>query len=116
MSGLTVKSVSQGLEKYLMTKFYSRTFGQSMTDRERDESVSHNLQALGFVRPEHLEIPETYIQDDMQIILAAKELQKLNKFKVHFNFCFCVVVSLLSWVTCAVHFDWPKGKCFSAIQ
>ena len=41
----------QGLEKYLMTKIYHKTFGVSELDSERDEALSVRMAALSFVRP-----------------------------------------------------------------
>ena len=72
----------QGLEKYLMTKIYHKTFAMSSLDRERDEALTQRIAALAFVRPEHLDIPELY-QDEKAWLLAIKELHKINNYKVH---------------------------------
>ena len=71
----------QGLEKYLMTKIYHKTFGVSELDRERDEALSMRMAALGFIKPAHLDIPELY-QDEKAWVLAMKELHKINNYKV----------------------------------
>ena len=71
----------QGLEKYLMTKIYHKTFGVSELDRERDEALAVRMAALGFIRPGHLDIPELY-QDEKAWVLAMKELHKINNYKV----------------------------------
>ena len=71
----------QGLEKYLMTKIYSKTFGAAGEDRERDSALAARMAALAFVRPEHLDIPELY-QDQKAWLLAIKELHKINNYKV----------------------------------
>lgn len=47
---------SQGLEKYLLTKLYDRTFGADPWDRERDAMLGRRLAALQFVTPAHLEV------------------------------------------------------------
>jgi hypothetical protein len=71
---------AQGLEKYLMTKIYGKTFGVAAEDRERDAALAARMAALTFVRPEHLDIPELY-QDQKAWLLAIKELHKINNYK-----------------------------------
>lgn len=71
----------QGLEKYLMTKIYYKTFAQSALDRERDVALSQRMTALNFVQPHHLDIPKQY-QEDNASQLAIKELHKINNYKV----------------------------------
>ncbi len=75
----------QGLEKYLMTKIYHKVFAVSELDRERDESLTMRMSALGFIEPKHLDIPETY-HDEKSWILARKELHKINNYKVRILF------------------------------
>ena len=41
-----------------MTKLHNWAFGQSAADTERDEILQQRMQALEFVRPVHLEIPD----------------------------------------------------------
>ena len=36
----------QGLEKYLMTKLYSKVFAVSESDRERDEALARRIEVL----------------------------------------------------------------------
>ena len=64
-----------------MTKIYSKTFGVTADDRERDSALAARMAALAFVRPEHLDIPELY-QDQKAWLLAIKELHKINNYKV----------------------------------
>ena len=71
----------QGLEKYIMTKLHNWAFGQSAADRERDEILQQRMQALEFVRPVHLEIPDAY-QDVSALDMAMAELRKIDHFKV----------------------------------
>ena len=50
-------SYIQGLEKYLMSKLYSRTFGAVPEEVEHDQRVYEKVQLLQqFIRPEHLDI------------------------------------------------------------
>ncbi len=37
----------KGLEKYLMTKLYDRTFGVDVLDKERDAAIGARLQVWG---------------------------------------------------------------------
>lgn len=71
---------TQGLEKYLLTKLYDRTFGVDPADRERDQAIGLRLQALQFIRPEHLEVAREFA-NDAALLLAQKELAKINMFK-----------------------------------
>ena len=71
----------QGLEKYLMTKIYHKTFAVSALDRERDEALSVRMAALNFIKPQHLDIPRAF-QDEKSWLLAMKELHKINSYKV----------------------------------
>lgn len=71
----------QALEKYLMTKLHERTFRRGADDVERDEALAVRCVALGFVRPEHLEIPPGVV-DDTHLGRAVEELNKINKYKV----------------------------------
>ena len=82
----------QGLEKYLMTKIYYKTFAQSDLDRERDEALRHRMAALSFVRPEHLDIPKQY-HEEGSWLRAINELHKLNSYKV----------SLILMLNCQAH-------------
>ncbi len=81
----------QGLEKYLMTKIYYKTFAQSELDKERDVALSQRMAALSFLQPHHLDIPQQY-QEDNSSQLAIKELHKINNYKV-----------------CAAHRLWALG-------
>ncbi|GIL73580.1 hypothetical protein Vretimale_5178 [Volvox reticuliferus] len=77
----------EGLEKYLMTKLYDRTFGLDPLDRERDAVLSRRLAALaGFVTPAHLEVSEQFqgplaAGEGGHIVAACKELKKMSLYK-----------------------------------
>lgn len=48
----------QGLEKYVMTKLFSRTFASVPEDAKIDREVSEKICLLQtFLKPEHLDIP-----------------------------------------------------------
>jgi hypothetical protein len=71
----------QALEKYLMTKLHERTFGQAPDDVERDELLGVRCRGLGFVQPQHLEVPDGIV-DEGSLARAAAELNRMNSFKV----------------------------------
>lgn len=71
----------EGLEKYVMTKLFSRTFSSSPEDAKIDQEISEKLYLLrNFLRPEHLDIPPV-LHNEASWLLAEKELQKMNAFK-----------------------------------
>ncbi|KAL0040776.1 hypothetical protein WJX79_005242 [Trebouxia sp. C0005] len=80
----------EGLEKYLMTKIYYKTFAQSELDKERDVALGQRMAALDFVQPHHLDIPQQY-QEDNSSQLAIKELHKINNYKAPRDKLVCVL-------------------------
>ncbi|CAK9174430.1 unnamed protein product, partial [Ilex paraguariensis] len=50
-----------GLEKYVMTKLFSRTFVSSPDDAKINHEISEKISLLqNFLRPEHLDILPTF--------------------------------------------------------
>ena len=92
----------QGLEKYLMTKIYYKTFAQSELDRERDVALSQRMAALKFVQPQHLDIPRQY-QEDNSSQLAMKELHKINNYKVCDSASVCLLQHMAHLLTVLSH-------------
>ncbi|BDA40541.1 probable vacuolar protein sorting-associated protein 9A at N-terminal half [Coccomyxa sp. Obi] len=80
----------EGLEKYLMTKIYHKTFATSELDRERDEALHVRMRALNFIKPSHLDIPELF-RDEKAWILAMKELHKINNYKAPRDKLVCIL-------------------------
>ncbi|XP_051207764.1 vacuolar protein sorting-associated protein 9A-like isoform X1 [Lolium perenne] len=81
----------EGLEKYIMTKLFDRTFGASPEDAAADAEVSERIGLLQrFVRPEHLDIPKV-LHNEASWLLAVKELQKINSFKSPRDKLLCVM-------------------------
>ncbi|KAK2385852.1 vacuolar protein sorting-associated protein 9A [Trifolium repens] len=71
----------EGLEKYIMTKLFSRTFATSSEDEKIDNEISEKISFLQtFLKPEHLDIPQV-LHNEASWLLAEKELQKMNAFK-----------------------------------
>lgn len=76
-----VDSAIEGLEKYVMTKLFSRTFAASIEDSKADQEISEKICPLrSFLKPEHLDIPQNF-HNESSWLLAQKELQKINAFK-----------------------------------
>ncbi|XP_059631061.1 vacuolar protein sorting-associated protein 9A-like isoform X2 [Cornus florida] len=71
----------EGLEKYVMTKLFSRTFASFPEDAKIDLEISEKIRLLqNFLKPEHLDIP-VVLHNEASWLLAEKELQKINAFK-----------------------------------
>ncbi|XP_057469619.1 vacuolar protein sorting-associated protein 9A-like isoform X2 [Actinidia eriantha] len=80
----------EGLEKYVMTKLFSRTFG-SPEDAKIDQEISDKIRLLQqFLRPEHLDIPKVF-HSEASWLLAEKELQKINAFKAPREKLLCIL-------------------------
>lgn len=74
-------SAGEGLEKYLMTKLFSRAFASLPEDAVNDQKIFEKISLLQqFIRPEHLDIPPKF-QNETSWLLAEKELQKINSYK-----------------------------------
>ncbi|KAB2635043.1 vacuolar protein sorting-associated protein 9A-like [Pyrus ussuriensis x Pyrus communis] len=87
-----VNCAMEGLEKYVMTKLFSRTFASSPEDAKIDLETSHKIHLLQtFLKPEHLDIP-VVLRNEASGLLAEKELRKINAFKAH---CCKVINNLL---------------------
>lgn len=64
-----------------MTKLHERTFRAAPDDVERDELLAVRCTGLGFVQPQHLEVPDGIV-DEGCLARAAAELNRMNNFKV----------------------------------
>ncbi|KAF3440949.1 hypothetical protein FNV43_RR19235 [Rhamnella rubrinervis] len=86
-----VDSAMEGLEKYVMTKLFSRTFPSSPGDTKLDLEISEKVNLLqSFLKPEHLDIP-LVLRNDASWLLAEKELQKINAFKAPREKLLCIM-------------------------
>ncbi|KAF2296986.1 hypothetical protein GH714_014121 [Hevea brasiliensis] len=86
-----VDCAMEGLEKYVMTKLFSRTFTASPEDVKIDREIFEKIQLLQtFLRPEHLDIPK-FLQNEASWLLAEKELQKINAFKAPREKLLCIM-------------------------
>ncbi|KAL5992906.1 Vacuolar protein sorting-associated protein 9A [Asimina triloba] len=86
-----LESAGEGLEKYVMTKLFTRAFASLPEDVKRDEQLSEKMSLLQqFVRPENLDIKPTY-QNETSWLLAQKELQKINMYKAPRDKLVCIL-------------------------
>lgn len=76
-----LESAGEGLEKYVMTKLFTRVFASVPDDVKVDEQLSEKMALVQqFIRPENLDIKPTF-QNESSWLLAQKELQKMNMYK-----------------------------------
>ncbi|XP_017700709.1 vacuolar protein sorting-associated protein 9A-like isoform X2 [Phoenix dactylifera] len=86
-----IDSAVEGLEKYVMTKLFNRTFASSPEDVKADLYISEKIRLLQhFVRPDHLDVPRV-LRNEASWLFAAKELQKINSFKVPREKLLCIM-------------------------
>lgn len=86
-----IDSAIEGLEKYVMTKLFARTFASSHEDAKIDQEISEKIHLLQhFLKPEHLDIPEVF-HNEASWLLAEKELQKINAFKAPREKLLCIL-------------------------
>lgn len=84
-------SAMEGLEKYVMTKLFSRTFASVPEDAKIDRDISHKICLLQtFLKPDHLDIPAV-LHNEASWLLAEKELQKINTFKAPREKLLCIM-------------------------
>ncbi|CAM6099160.1 unnamed protein product [Calypogeia fissa] len=85
------ESSGEGLEKYLMSKLFSRAFAPLPEEAEQDQRLSEKMSILQkFIRPEHLDISESF-QNETSWLLAQKELQKINTYKAPRDKLVCIL-------------------------
>lgn len=84
-------SAGEGLEKYIMTKLFTRVFASHPDDVKVDDELYEKLALVQqFIRPEHLDIQPTY-QNETSWLLAQKELQKINIYKAPRDKLVCIL-------------------------
>ncbi|KAI3799752.1 hypothetical protein L1987_35054 [Smallanthus sonchifolius] len=84
-------SAGEGLEKYIMTKLFTRVFASHPDDVKLDDELYEKLALVQqFIRPEHLDIQPAY-QNETSWLLAQKELQKINIYKAPRDKLVCIL-------------------------
>ncbi|CAL0305535.1 unnamed protein product [Lupinus luteus] len=86
-----LESAGEGLEKYVMTKLFSRVFASVPDDVKLDEQLSEKMALFQqFIRPENLDITPAF-QNETSWLLAQKELQKINMYKAPRDKLVCIL-------------------------
>ncbi|KAL2473597.1 Vacuolar protein sorting-associated protein 9A [Forsythia ovata] len=86
-----LESAGEGLEKYVMTKLFTRVFSAIPEDVEVDKQLHEKMALIQqFVRPENLDIKPTF-QNETSWLLAQKELQKINMYKAPRDKLVCIL-------------------------
>ncbi|KAL0314242.1 UNVERIFIED_CONTAM: Vacuolar protein sorting-associated protein 9A [Sesamum angustifolium] len=86
-----LESAGEGLEKYVMTKLFTRVFASISEDVKADELLHEKMSLVQqFIRPENLDIKPTY-QNETSWLLAQKELQKINMYKAPRDKIACIL-------------------------
>ncbi|KAL1197679.1 Vacuolar protein sorting-associated protein 9A [Cardamine amara subsp. amara] len=84
-------SAGDGLEKYVMTKLFTRVFASNTEDVIADEKLFQKMALVQqFISPENLDIQPTF-QNESSWLLAQKELQKINMYKAPRDKLVCVL-------------------------
>lgn len=85
-----LENAREGLEKYLMTKLYSKAFSPTVDDLGKDVQLQTRLENLQkFIKPSHFDIPEKVLQDQ-NFQMAIAELQKVNQYKTPRDKVICI--------------------------
>ncbi|GLT41380.1 hypothetical protein SLA2020_154470 [Shorea laevis] len=86
-----LESAGEGLEKYVMTKLFTRVFASLPDNVKHDEQLSEKMALVQqFIRPENLDIKPTF-QNETSWLLAQKELQKINMYKAPRDKLVCIL-------------------------
>lgn len=84
-------SAADGLEKYVMTKLFTRVFASNTEDVISDEKLFQKMSLVQqFISPESLDIQPTF-QNETSWLLAQKELQKMNMYKAPRDKLMCIL-------------------------
>lgn len=86
-----LESAGEGLEKYVMTKLFTRTFASFPEDVKVDEQLHEKIALIQqFVRPENLDIKPLF-ENESSWLLAQKELQKINMYRAPRDKLVCIL-------------------------
>lgn len=75
----------QGLEKYIMTKLFSRTFCTSLEEAKINHEVSEKIKLLQtFLKPQHLDIqPVLHNESSWLVCYASSSSSCMIKFQIN---------------------------------
>eukprot|EP01119_Soliformovum_irregulare_P026248 TRINITY_DN9979_c0_g1_i1.p1 TRINITY_DN9979_c0_g1~~TRINITY_DN9979_c0_g1_i1.p1 ORF type:complete len:587 (-),score=159.24 TRINITY_DN9979_c0_g1_i1:6-1547(-) len=81
-------SISDGLEKFVMTKLYEYTFVKGSESQENLD-LYNRIQEMQFLTPQHLDMG--HVRLDVSFDLACNELKKINGYKTPRDKLVCVL-------------------------
>ncbi|XP_073135210.1 vacuolar protein sorting-associated protein 9A-like [Henckelia pumila] len=86
-----LESAGEGLEKYVMTKLFTRVYASVPEDVKADDQLYEKMALVQqFIRPENLDIKPKF-QNETSWLLAQKELQKINMYKAPRDKLLCIL-------------------------
>lgn len=86
-----LESAGEGLEKYVMTKLFTRVYASVPEDVKADDQLYEKMALVQqFIRPENLDIKPKF-QNEASWLLAQKELLKINMYKAPRDKLLCIL-------------------------
>ncbi|KAK1368976.1 Vacuolar protein sorting-associated protein 9A [Heracleum sosnowskyi] len=86
-----LESAGEGLEKYVMTKLFTRVYASVPEEVNEDNQLHQKVSLIQqFIRPQNLDIQPIY-QNETSWLLAQKELQKINMYKAPRDKLVCIL-------------------------
>eukprot|EP00033_Pygsuia_biforma_P002626 GCRY01002906.1.p1 GENE.GCRY01002906.1~~GCRY01002906.1.p1 ORF type:complete len:851 (-),score=173.96 GCRY01002906.1:43-2595(-) len=86
--------VAEGLEKYVMSKIYSRAFAPNASeDFPHDEALAAKIDFVHWIEPHHLDIPPITGHACERLQQAQDELRKMDTFKSPRDKTMCIINS-----------------------
>ncbi|KAL0489397.1 vacuolar protein sorting protein VPS9 [Acrasis kona] len=79
----------EGIEKYVMTKIYSKVFSPTAQDQSQDHLLATRLSSFRKLKPEHLDIASELLTDS-SCNQAVDELKKMNNYKTPRDKMICI--------------------------
>ncbi|KAL5984037.1 hypothetical protein ACLOJK_018139 [Asimina triloba] len=87
-----LESSGEGLEKYAMTKIFAHAFATSPEDLKRDDELHQKMGLIQqFIHPRNLDIQPYLFQNETSLLIAQKELQKINMYKAPRDKLVCII-------------------------
>ena len=81
----------EGMEKLVMNRLYMHTFCSAATDdAEQDEIIHQKIQIFRWIKPRHLDIPETPHNESF-FNFAVTELLKMNSYRAPRDKLICIL-------------------------
>ncbi|KAG0294353.1 hypothetical protein BGZ96_001348 [Linnemannia gamsii] len=85
------ENAREGIEKLVMNRLFGYTFSPSTTDdAERDEVLTQKIRIFRWIKPEHLDIPDSP-HNTAYLDKAQDELKKINGYKAPRDKVICIL-------------------------